>query len=300
MTRIVFASEEERQDKSRFGLPGLPTGISGLSWVSWLSVAFLLFYVAFSLAAPVLAPFPPDEIFVGGTFDPPSSDFWLGTDGLGRDIYSRLLFGGRTVLWTAAAASGLSVAIGGFLGTWLGYRGGRLDEIAMRILEIAMSIPPVIFALLILGLVGSSSGLVVVTVGLLFVPNVARVTRAATLAVVEEDFIAAARARGESSIAIVARELLPNVAPTVGVEFAVRTGFAILFIAGLGFLGFGAAPPDPDWGLMINEGRSTMQDAPWLVAAPAIGIALLVTAINLLTDALIALMGPQGHDGGRQ
>lgn len=265
-----------------------------LSWTGWLAVAVLSVYIAASVLAPVIAPYAPDEIFVGGPFDPPSADFLLGTDGLGRDIFSRLLFGGSKVLWTAAGASAISVLFCGVLGLWLGYRRGRTDEIVMRCLEIIMSIPSIILSLLILGLFGASPLLVMVIVGVLQIPSATRIIRAATLTVVEEDFIAAARARGETELSIALRELLPNVLSVLVVEFSIRCGFSALFIASLGFLGFGAAPPDPDWGLMINEGRNSLDQSVWMVVAPATGIALLVISINLLTDSLLRAMGRNG------
>lgn len=257
----------------------------------------LLAYVLIAALAPVLSPYSPTEIFVGSPFEPPSNLYLLGTDNLGRDVLSRVLYGSRTILLTAGSAAALSAIIGGFIGMLLGYRGGLVDEIAMRGLEIVMSIPSIIFALLIVGILGASAPLVAVTVGLLSVPNVTRVVRAATQSVVAEEFVLAARARGESSLSIVLREILPNVAGTLIVEFSIRTGYAILFIGGLGFLGFGAEPPTPDWGLMVNEGRGMIDASVWPVAAPAICMAVLVTAINLFTDGIIRILGPA--DQGR-
>lgn len=291
LSSTVETSERSQRSSFRSWLRRLP-------WTGWIAVFILSIYVAASLLTPAIAPYPPNEIYLGGAFDPPSVQFLLGTDGLGRDIFSRFLFGGTSILWSAMGASALSVILGGLIGIWLGFRGGLLDELAMRALEVAMSIPPIIFALLILGLAGSSPLLVVTVVGLLTVPNVSRVARVATLSLVEEDFIAAARARGESDMSIVLRELLPNVIGTLAVEFSIRTGFSLLFIAGLGFLGFGAQPPDPDWGQMINDGRGTISDSIWLVAAPSIAIAVLVTAVNLLTDALVRASGPRGRNWG--
>lgn len=257
----------------------------------------LLAYVAIAVLAPVLSLYPPNEIFVGSPFEPPSAAFLLGTDSLGRDVLSRTLHGSRTILLMGGAAALLSASIGGFIGMLLGYRGGIVDEGVMRLLEIIMSIPSIIFALLIVGSLGAGAPLVAVTVGLLSVPNVSRVVRAATQAVASEDFIAAARARGESSLSIALRELLPNVAGTLIVEFSIRTGYSILFIGSLGFLGFGAQPPTADWGLMVNEGRGTIDASIWPVVAPAAGMAVLVTAVNLFTDGINRLLGPA--DQGR-
>jgi peptide/nickel transport system permease protein len=252
----------------------------------------LLFYVLVAVFAPLLAPYSPTEIFVGSPFEPPSAEHWLGADNLGRDVLSRVIYGSRTVLLMAGSAAAGAATLGGLIGMFLGYRGGLLDETAMRLLEIVMSIPSTIFALLIIGTLGPSVVLVTATVGLLYVPNVSRVVRAATQAVAGEDFIAAARARGERSLAIVIREVLPNVAGTLVVEFSIRTGYSILFIGGLGFLGFGAQPPTPDWGLMVNEGRGTIDASVWPVLAPAVGMAILVTSVNLVSDAIVRLLGP--------
>lgn len=282
---------------ARGRLTAARTALSHLPWTGYFALAGLAAYAVLALAAPLIAPYSPTDVFVGGPFDPPSPDFWLGTDALGRDVASRVLFGGRTVLVSACSAAALSAVLGSTLGLLLGIKGGLVDEIAMRVLEVAMSIPPIIFALLIVGIFGSSLWLVVATVGLLFVPNVTRVTRAATLALVAEDFVAAARARGEGTLSIAFRELLPNISGTILVEFSIRSGFAVLFIGGLGFLGFGAAPPSPDWGLMINENRGSLDAAIWPVAAPAIGIAVLVVCVNLFTDALLRVIGPETRQG---
>jgi peptide/nickel transport system permease protein len=277
-----------------------PRGIfvAPLPWTGYVALSVLVLYAVVVTAAPLIAANSPTDVFVGGPFEPPSAALWLGTDGLGRDVASRFLYGGRTVLSTACGAAALATILGGFVGMVLGLRGGLIDEIGMRMLEIVMSIPSIIFALLVIGLAGSDRVTMILTVGLLTVPNVARVIRAATLAFVAEDFIAAARARGEGLLSIALRELLPNIAGTLLVEFSIRTGYAVLFIGGLGFLGFGTAPPAPDWGLMINEGRSSLDSAVWPVLAPALGIAVLVTSVNLFTDALLRSITPAGRGGG--
>jgi peptide/nickel transport system permease protein len=254
--------------------------------------AILFAYITVAIFAPLLAPYSPTEIFIGSPFDPPNALTWLGTDNLGRDVLSRTIYGSRTILLMAGSAAAGAAILGGLTGMLLGYRGGLLDEAAMRLLEIVMSIPSIIFALLIIGTLGPGAVLVSVVVGLLYVPNVARVVRAATQGVAQDDFVAAARARGESSLAIVLREILPNVIGTLVVEFSIRTGYSILFIGGLGFLGFGAQPPTADWGLMVNEGRGTIDASAWPVLAPAISMAVLVTGVNLFSDGILRLLGP--------
>ncbi|MCB4768655.1 ABC transporter permease [Ancylobacter sp. Lp-2] len=252
----------------------------------------LLVYALVSALAPWLAPFSPAEIFVGAPFEPPSATHFLGTDALGRDVFSRVLYGGRTALLMAGGAALLTTAVGGALGLVLSYCGGLADEIGMRFLEVLASIPSVILALLVVGALGPSIAVVVVTVGLLAVPSSTRVVRAAALAFVAEDFVLAARARGEGRLAIALREILPNVAGTLLVEFSIRTGWAVILIGALAFLGFGAPPPTPDWGAMINEGRGGLDASIWPVVAPAAAIAALVLTVNLLTDGIARALGP--------
>lgn len=243
-----------------------------------------------ALTGPLWAPFQPDKL-VALPFEGPSAAHLLGTDHLGRDVFSRLVHGERIVLALALSAATLAVLIGSMLGIVLGYMRGLVDDVGSRILEILLSIPPVILALLILGALGTSYPLLIATVAFFFIPRVATVIRAATLAVVTEDFVTVARLRGESAFSIAWRELLPNVTPAVSVEFSLRTGYAVIFIGGLSFLGFGAAPPAPEWGLMINEGRGHITGAPWAVLGPSMALATLVVALSLFTEGLGGILG---------
>jgi len=243
-----------------------------------------------ALTGPLWAPYGPDKL-VARPFLPPSTEHLFGTDHLGRDVLSRLVHGERIVLALSLSAATLAVVFGSLLGIVLGYLRNAIDDIGMRIIEILLSIPPVILALLILGALGSSYPLLVATVAFFFIPRVATVIRAATLAVVTEDFVTVARLRGESALSIAWRELLPNVAPAVSVEFSLRTGYAVIFIGGLSFLGFGAAPPAPEWGLMINEGRGSITGSPWAVLGPSLALASLVVALSLFTEGLGAILG---------
>ena len=193
------------------------------------------------------------------------------------------------------SAAATATILGGSIGMLLGYRGGWIDETAMRLLEIVMSIPSTIFALLIIGTLGPGAVLVTATVGLLYVPNVARVVRAATQAVAGEDFIAAARARGERSLAIVIREVLPNVVGTLVVEFSIRTGYSILFIGGLGFLGFGIDPTAAgEWGYDLNRSVADASSGIWWTAIPpGLAIVLVVLGITLMGESLNDLSDPR-------
>jgi peptide/nickel transport system permease protein len=251
----------------------------------------LLAYLAVALTGPLWAPYPPSAMLTGMQFEPPSAAHLFGTDNLGRDVFSRVVYGSRPVLAMALSATALATAAGSAMALYLALRGGLADEIGMRILEILASVPPLILALLLISGLGNGNVLVVLTVAFLFAPRIARVVRAAALAIVMEDYITAAVARGEGTGSIALREMLPNVTGTVLVEFAIRSGFAVVFIGALSFLGFGAAPPAPEWGLMINEGRANINASLWPVLAPSGAMALLVVAINLFTEGMARVIG---------
>lgn len=253
--------------------------------------AVLVTYVIVALTGPWWAPYAPDELLTGDPFAPPSRAHLLGTDNFGRDVFSRLVHGERLVLGLALATAGLSVVVGSALGLISACLRGWPDEVLGRVLEILISIPPLILALLVLGSLGSSYVLTVALVAFFFAIRVATVIRAAALDVVADDFVTLARLRGESTWSIAVREVLPNVSAAVLVEFSLRTGYAVLFIGGLSFLGFGPAPPTPDWGLMINEGRTYISAAPWPVLGPALALALLVVALSLFTERLSDILG---------
>jgi peptide/nickel transport system permease protein len=271
-----------------------------LSTVRRLPVAFhiaavlLAVHVAVALTGPIWAPYKAEAVLVGGQFEGPSLHHLFGTDNFGRDIFSRVVDGERIVLALALASAGAAVLAGGALGLLMAYVRGWVDEVVMRIVDVVMTIPPLILSLLILGSVGSNHAVLVATVAFFFSARVAVVVRAAALDVVSEDFVTAARLRGESAWSIAFRELLPNVASAVLVEFSLRTGYAVLTIASLSFLGFGSVPPTPDWGLMISEGRSYIASAPGLVLAPSLVLASLVIALSLFTEGIDDALGGRG------
>jgi peptide/nickel transport system permease protein len=256
-----------------------------------ISAAVLILFILTALTGPFWAPYAYNEMLVGPAYAKPSGAHLLGTDNFGRDVFSRVVHGARIDLGLAISATGLAVIFGSLLGLLSGYDRGWIDAVTMRIVEIFISIPPLILALLVLGSVGSNPALVIVIVAFLYIPRVATVVRAATLDIVTEDYVTIAQLRGESALSVALRELLPNVMAIVLVEFSLRTGYAVLFIGGLGFLGFGVAPPTPEWGLMINEGRQYLASAPWSVLGPSLAIALLVIALSLFTEGLSEILG---------
>lgn len=252
----------------------------------------LLFLVAVALG-PILASFSPTEIGVGLPDESPSAAHWLGTDQLGRDIWSRLLHGARSVIGLPLLATSLAFLTGGLVGLLAGYSRGLLDAVVGRIIDVLVSLPPLLIVLVIIAALGSSNLVIVISVALVYSPRVGRVLRGATQGLVGQEFIQAAQARGERALPIVVRELLPNIAPTVLVEFAVRLTFVIIFITTLNFLGLGVRPPSPNWGLMVAESRPTVLTNPVATIAPTLAIGALCAGIGLVADAVTQRLGLQ-------
>ncbi|MQA97568.1 MAG: ABC transporter permease subunit [Streptosporangiales bacterium] len=238
-----------------------------------------------ALLGPLLAPHSPTE-FVAAPFSGPADGMPFGSDQLGRDVLSRFLHGGLTVLGLAAAATAIGVGFGALLGVVAGYRRGVLDEIVMRTGDVVLAFPQLVAALLFLSIIGPKLWLLVLVVGVSHVPRTARVVREATLKVVEQDFVKAAEAIGVRRAKIMAGELLPNVSSALAVELGLRLTYSIGLVAGLGFLGLGLQPPTADWGLMINENRIAVTVQAWAVALPVSAVALLTVGTNLITDGL--------------
>ncbi|MBV7333730.1 ABC transporter permease [Chloroflexi bacterium TSY] len=189
-----------------------------------MATAILVLHIFVALTGPLWAPYQPEAMLVGETFSPPAIGYWFGTDNLGRDVFSRVMHGERIVLFPAVTAAGLAVIFGAAVGTILAYKRGRVDMIGMRVVDLIMSIPPLILTLLVLTAVDSSTPVIVLTITFFFTWRVAQTVRAAALSVVTEDFVTKARLRGESAWSVAVREVLPNVASTVFVEFSLRTG----------------------------------------------------------------------------
>ena len=215
----------------------------------------------------------------------PSLAHPFGTDALGRDVLSRVLSGGRTVLWIPLAAVSLGAFIGGSLGLAAAYVGRWPDNLLTKLFDLMLSIPPLLVVLVVIAGFGSSNVVIIVTVAVAFAPAYGRVVRAATQSVVVNLYVAAAKARGEHGIAIVYREILPNIVAPALAEFGLEVTYGILFVAGLSFLGLGIQPPRADWGLMVSENRGILPVAPFASLAPALAIVLLAVSFNLLTDA---------------
>jgi peptide/nickel transport system permease protein len=222
----------------------------------------------------------------------------------GRDIFSRVLYGGHVVLLLSISGTFLGLVVGAITGLLSGYVGGWLDEVLQRVLEAIISIPFIVLALIAIAAAGPElSGnpvLIVLVVALVYAPRIARMARAAALDIVTRDFITAARLRGENAWSVMWRELLPNATSVLLVEFALRAGYAPVLIGSLGFLGFGMRPPMPEWGLLISENRAAViTDTPITVLGPGLALASLVVGLNLFTEGLARILGRSVQIGQR-
>jgi peptide/nickel transport system permease protein len=239
----------------------------------------------------------PHDIYETGLtpFAGSSSEHWFGTDILGRDVFSRVVVGTREVLFLALSSVALSTILGGTVGLFFGYVGGALDSVVMRVLEILISIPFLILVLLIVAAVGPKGAgsylLLIGVVVIVYAPRTARVARSVAVDLSTRDFVTVARARGESAWSVARREITPGASGPLLVEFGVRAGAAPILISSLGFLGFGARPPSPEWGLMIAENRAALGSQPITVLAPIVALSTLVIGLNLFTDGLARVLG---------
>lgn len=258
-----------------------------------IGCVLVLLVLVVVVLGPMLAPHDPEALSPLARYKGPGAANWLGTDQYGRDIFSRLLIGARATVTMAVFATVVGTVIGAVLGTASAFFGGRADEIIMRTIDAVMSIPSLLFALLIVNLLGSSTVNALVAVAVAFAPGMARITRSVALAVRKQDYINAAIARGEGSSYIVLREMLPNVIAPIIVEMTIRVSFAVMLFATLSFLGLGAQPPAAEWGLMVSEARKYMHLSAGILIWPSVAIALVAVGFNLLGDGLRDALNPR-------
>ncbi|MFJ1745378.1 ABC transporter permease [Streptomyces sp. NPDC088116] len=256
-----------------------------------LGLTIVAVHAAVALLAPLLTSYDPIVGDASRALLGPSGDHWAGTDQYGRDVLARVLYGGRYALGVSLAATFLTIALGTVLGCATALRGGRLDDVLMRVLDAVLSVPGLLALLVVVTALGSGPAVIVLAVAVVYVPQVVRVVRGAALAVVPADYVTAARARGESTWSVLRREVLPNITDVVCVEFAMRASWVVLMISSLSFLGFGANPPTPDWGLMVSENRTAITVVPMASLAPIIALATLVVGLNLAADGLSKAWG---------
>jgi len=265
-----------------------PLGVAG-------AVVVLVLVIA-AIFAPVLAPHgPKDTAF--GQFVPPGREFPMGTDNLGRDVLSRVIWGARLSLYVGLASVLVGITIGSLWGIFTGYYGGIADTSSQRIVDCVMALPPIILALSLMAAAGQSVNNVILALTILLTPTAARTLRAVALGVSASPFIEAARAAGTSHLRIVLRHILPNCLATYIVLVTTNISYAIVVEASLSFLGVGAPPDEPSWGGMLTAGTQAMETAPWLIFFPGVAISLAVFALNLLGDAIRDIADPRLRGG---
>ncbi len=275
--------------------PGLIRGALKLGRTR-VGVALVVMLVGIAIIGPWVAPYGSAE-FVGTANVREVPGTWLGTDYFGQDVWSRFLYGGRSILFLATMSTLIGFVFGSAVGLIAAYNRGRLDDLLMRFMDILLAFPQLLLALVALTTVGPKSWLIIAIVGFTTIPRIARITRGAAVPVVERDFIGAAEALGESRFRIITRELLPNVTGPLLVEANLRLTYSIGIIAGLGFLGFATERNAADWGLMVQENRVALSVQPWGTVLPAIAIALLTIGTGLISDGLARTVA--GIDRGR-
>jgi peptide/nickel transport system permease protein len=263
----------------------IPTGKFG--------VVVLTLIVLAAVAAPLVTPAGPEIQFRGEELEAPSWSHFLGTDQLGRDLFSRVLYGARASLLAGVIAVAVGTSIGISTGLIAGYRGGWADAVIMRFYDVLLTFPNILLAIAIVSVMGPSLVGVAVAIGIAQTPNDARLTRSIVLSHRERDYVLAARSLGATGTRIAIFHILPNTLPVLLVQFSLAMGFAVLAEGGLSFLGLGTQPPTPSWGGMLSESRPFMREAPWYGFWPGMFLAALLIALNYLADALREAMDPR-------
>jgi len=265
-------------------------GLLRESWVGMTGALLVLFWVLVALFAPMIAQFDPNATIQPfakpGAVAASGGTFWLGTDHLGRDILSRIVWGSRTVLFYAPIATVSAYTVGILMGLMAGYRGGLVDDILSRISDIILSFPVLVLYIIVIATIGASGFNIVIAITFASSPGIMRIVRGLVLDLRNRDYVAAAQTRGESDWRIMLFEILPNARGPLIVDACLRLGYVIITIGVLGFLGLGLPPPDPDWGGMVNETRQMAMVFPHMTLFPCIAISSLILGFNLLADGL--------------
>ena len=265
--------------------------------VAMVGLVIALAFVVIALVAPLIAPYAPEEmiadgISIDGSPLPPSERFWFGTDYLGRDLLSRMIYGARTSLLVGLVANGIALMAGTLIGLTAGFLRGAVGGVLMRSTDLMMAFPALILAITIATLVGPSIKNVILVIALVNTGPVARVVYTETTSLAEREFIAAERALGAGTRRILFRHILPQLLPIIIVWGTLGISTTVLFEAILSYLGVGVQPPEPSWGNIATDGQSYFQSAPWLVFFPGFAVALLALSVNLVGDALRDLLDP--------
>jgi len=264
-----------------------------------VGLGLLALVVLLAIVAPLVSRYSTDEIVSADALSGPSSAHLLGADNLGRDIFVRMAVGYRISLEVAVCSVAIGLLGGVPLGLIAGYGGNRLDNLVMRPLDVLMAFPAVLLAIVVMAILGTGLGVLMLAIGIVYIPVLARVTRASTLETSSQLYIEAARARGASNRRVVLRHVLPNSIGPVIVQASILLGIAVLLEAALSFIGIGVKPPTPSLGVMLSEGRDFMSSSTWIVAVPGVAIAVLVLTFNLIGDGLHAWLDPRGKADAR-
>lgn len=260
---------------------------------AYLGLMIVLSVILVATVAPFVAPYEKNATDLTARTESPSAAHPFGTDELGRDVFSRVILGTRISLYVGILSILIALLAGMTIGVVAGYYGGWVDELLMRVMDAAMSFPPILLALAIMVVLGPQLSNVVIALGFVYTPYIARVGRSAALTERNQEYVESAIARGESHPYIVFREVLPNCMAPVFIQASINVAFAMLSEAALSFLGMGAQPPTPSWGLMIDAGRGFIETAPWMILAPGFAIAYTVIGFNLLGDGLRDVLDPK-------
>ncbi len=256
--------------------------------------ALLALFLLIAAVAPWIAPHDPLTQDLYGRLSPPSAKNWFGTDDFGRDILSRVLHGARVSLRVGVAAVAIALVVGTAIGLMAGYWGGLLDNVLMRLMDLMLAFPSILLAIVVVAVLGPSLNNAMLAVGIVSIPQYARLVRASVLSIREQDYVTAARALGARDARIILAAILPNCIAPLTVQSTLGMAGAILDAAGLSFLGLGAQPPTPEWGAMLSGGRDFILSAPWVLTFPGLAILLTVLAFNLLGDGLRDALDPKG------
>lgn len=259
--------------------------------IAGLVVIILLIIVA--ILAPVLAPYDPNDQSFRIKLRPPSTEHLFGTDEFGRDIFSRVLFGSRVALRVGLAPVAIAMVIGVAIGLIAGYYGKTMDQIVMRLIDILLAFPWLLLAIGIMAILGPGINNVIVAVAIVYIPAFARIVRGSVLSIKEKEFVEAARAIGLPDWRIMTRHVLTNIWAPIIVQATLSIGQAIIYAAGLSFIGLGTQPPKSDWGVMLASGREYLRDGPWLGLFPGLAILVTVLAFNLLGDGMRDALDPR-------
>lgn len=271
------------------GLSGLRAWARGRgAFIVGLTIVAILLFVG--ALAPVLAPYDPTAIHASDGLQSPSATYLLGTDNLGRDILSRIIYAARTSLLVALGSVLVSGAIGVPLGLIAGYAGGKIDSVIMRVLDAILAFPVILLAILVVATLGTETINLILTIGFVFIPYFTRLVRAHVLSLKEREFVEASRATGADDGYLVTRVILPNILSPVIVQASLTMSLAVLIEAALSFLGLGVQEPTPAWGSMLQQSQLYLRQAPWFVLSPGVCIFLAVLGFNLLGDGLRDLL----------